>query len=63
MIDDETVDDKVDEIVKQVLFENDLDLELPVDRFHDIYFLSSSDNLLIPYYTEDGSCQHKKLIV
>ena len=55
MIDDETVDeDKVNEIVKQVLFENDLDLELPVDRFRDIY-LSSSDNLLIPYYTEDGS--------
>ena len=55
MIDDETVDEnKVDEIVKQVLFENDLDLELPVDRFRDIY-LSSSDNLLIPYYAEDGS--------
>lgn len=55
MIDDETVDeDKVNEIVKQVLFENDLDLELPIDRFRDIY-LSSSDNLLIPYYTEDGS--------
>lgn len=55
MIDDETVDEnKVDEIVKQVLFENDLDLELPVDRFRDIY-LSSSDNLLIPYYVEDGS--------
>lgn len=55
MIDDETVDeDKVHEIVKQVLFENDLDLELPVDRFRDIY-LSSSDNLLIPYYAEDGS--------
>ena len=55
MIDNETVnDDKVNEIVKQVLFENDLDLELPVDRFRDIY-LSSSDNLLIPYYAEDGS--------
>lgn len=55
MIDDETVDEnKVDEIVKQVLFENDLNLELPVDRFRDIY-LSSSDNLLIPYYAEDGS--------
>lgn len=55
MIDDETVDEnRVDEIVKQVLFENDLDLELPVDRFRDIY-LSSSDNLLIPYYAEDGS--------
>ncbi len=28
-----------------------IQIELPVDRFRDIY-LSSSDNLLIPYYTE-----------
>lgn len=55
MYDNETVDDhKVDEIVNQVLFKNDLDLELPIDRFREIY-LASSDNLMIPYYEDDGS--------
>jgi hypothetical protein len=55
MYDNETVDDhKVDEVVNQILFKNDLDLELPIDRFREIY-LASSDNLMIPYYEDDGS--------
>ena len=55
MTDFETVDDeRVDEIVDQVLFRNDLDLVLPVDRFRETYLAGSGD-FLIPYYENDGS--------
>ena len=55
MSDMETVDEeKVDELVNQVLFQNDLDLVLPIDRFRETYLLGSAD-FLIPYYEEDGT--------
>lgn len=55
MLDGETVDsDRVDEIFNQVLFQNDLDLVLPVDRYRELY-MASSDDYLIPYYENDGT--------
>ena len=55
MSDMETVDEeKVDELVDQVLFQNDLDLVLPIDRFRETYLLGSAD-FLIPYYEDDGT--------
>ena len=55
MSDMETVDEeKVDELVNQVLFQNDLDLVLPIDRFRETYLLGSAD-FLIPYYEDDGT--------
>lgn len=55
IVDGENVDDEaVNEVVNQVLFRNDLDLVLPVDRFRDIY-LSGSGDFLIPYYEDDGT--------
>lgn len=55
MSDMETVDEeKVDELVDQVLFQNDLDLVLPIDRFRETYLLGSAD-FLIPYYKDDGT--------
>ena len=55
MPDMETVDEeKVDELVNQVLFQNDLDLVLPIDRFRETYLLGSAD-FLIPYYEDDGT--------
>ena len=55
MIDENTVDDEtVDNIVNQVLFSGDLDLNMPADRFKEIYLMGAND-YLIPYYDEDGS--------
>ena len=55
MIDESTVDDdSVKQVLKQVLYNGDLELEMPVDRFRDIY-LSGASDYLIPYYQEDGS--------
>ena len=55
MIDENTVDDEtVDNIVNQVLFSGDLDLNMPTDRFKEIYLMGAND-YLIPYYDEDGS--------
>lgn len=47
-------DEAVNEIVDQVLFRNDLDLVLPIDRFRETYMAGSSD-FLIPYYEDDGT--------
>lgn len=55
MIDENTVDDEtVDTVVNQVLFSGDLDLNMPTDRFKEIYLMGAND-YLIPYYDEDGS--------
>ena len=55
MVDENTVDDEtVDNIVNQVLFSGDLDLNMPADRFKEIYLMGAND-YLIPYYDEDGS--------
>lgn len=55
MIDENTVDDEtVDNIVNQVLFSGDLDLNMPADRFKELYLMGAND-YLIPYYDEDGS--------
>ena len=55
MYDQYNVDDSsVKEVVNQVLYNGDLELEMPVDRFRDIY-LSGAADYLIPYYQEDGS--------
>lgn len=55
MADEYTVDeDSVQQVVNQVLYNGDLELEMPVDRFREIY-LSGASDYLIPYYQEDGS--------
>ena len=55
MIDENTVDDEtVDTVVNQILFSGDLDLNMPTDRFKEIYLMGAND-YLIPYYEEDGS--------
>lgn len=55
MADEYTVDeDSVQQVVNQVLYNGDLELEMPVDRFREIY-LSGANDYLIPYYQEDGS--------
>ena len=55
MSDEITVDeDLVQETVNQVLYNGDLELTMPVDRFRDIY-LSGANDYLIPYYQDDGS--------
>ena len=47
-------DERVNEIVDQVLFRNDLDLVLPIDRFRETYLAGSAD-FFIPYYEDDGT--------
>lgn len=47
-------EDAVNEVVNQVLFRDDLNLTLPVDRFREIY-LAGSNDFLLQYYEEDGS--------
>jgi hypothetical protein len=55
MSDEITVDeDLVQETISQVLYNGDLELNMPVDRFRDIY-LSGANDYLIPYYDNDGS--------
>lgn len=55
MSDEITVDeDLVQETVNQVLYNGDLELTMPVDRFRDIYLFGAND-YLIPYYQDDGS--------
>ena len=55
MSDEITVDeDLVQETFNQVLYNGDLELTMPVDRFRDIY-LSGANDYLIPYYQDDGS--------
>ena len=55
MSDEITVDeDLVQETISQVLYNGDLELTMPVDRFRDIY-LSGANDYLIPYYENDGS--------
>ena len=55
MADEYTVDeDSAQQVVNQVLYNGDLELEMPVDRFREIY-LSGASDYLIPYYQEDGS--------
>ena len=46
--------ERVNEIVDQVLFRDDLDLVLPIDRFRETYLAGSAD-FFIPYYEDDGT--------